>query len=229
MKLILLLLLFLVIYYYLINNISECFTNANVLKIYYINLEHRTDRNKEILDTLSIFPKENITRIDAFKTPENGAIGCLKSHIKALSLALEQKNIGNEYVMICEDDLEFMENPIPYINQFMEQKINWDVLMVAHNTYRKESTKHKNIIKIIESQTTACYIIKLDYIPILLNIYKEALSKFESTGVWDNIYCTDQIWKSLQTKHNWFTFAKRIAKQRAGFSDIVGDNVNYMV
>ena len=61
---------------------------------YYINLEHRKDRNKHF--------KENIQKYDFFKKIKRfegiydndyGGIGCVKSHINVLSLCFRKNNI----------------------------------------------------------------------------------------------------------------------------------------
>ena len=73
---------------------------------FYINLEHRTDRKKQITDELKKMeiPEDKIIRIDASRNKYNGHIGCCKSHIKALKYAKEHKF---KTVIIFEDDFVF--------------------------------------------------------------------------------------------------------------------------
>jgi GR25 family glycosyltransferase involved in LPS biosynthesis len=60
--------------------------------IIYINLKHRTDRNRDILEQIK---KINMTvpihRINAVLEPMCGHIGCGKSHILALELAIRRR------------------------------------------------------------------------------------------------------------------------------------------
>jgi len=70
-------------------------------------LEERKDRRKSCEDLLNkIFEKDKIIRFNAIKD-NNGAIGCTKSHIECLKLAIE-----NEWdnVLIVEDDIILTEN-----------------------------------------------------------------------------------------------------------------------
>jgi hypothetical protein len=74
-----------------------------VPKILYINLENRKDRNKEFLSNFPDYdPNTNtIERIDAIYDSQNGNIGCLKSHIKALKHAM---TLDTPYILFTEDD-----------------------------------------------------------------------------------------------------------------------------
>lgn len=200
--------------------------------VLYINLENRKDRKIDFLKNFNVNDEsKNVIRIDAFRTPENGALGCLKSHIKALETALELANeYDYPYILICEDDFHIknMKYCVEMISYFMKNVKKWDVLMLGHNTIQSKKTHFRNIIKIIESQTTSAYLIKINYIPKLLDIYKRDLAEYERTGVWGNYY-TDQSWKQLQKVDNWYAIEPRVGVQREGFSDIQGGNVDYKV
>ena len=52
---------------------------------YYINLEHRKDRNIETIKELKSFGINKANRFNAIKN--NGSIGCAKSHLEILKLA----------------------------------------------------------------------------------------------------------------------------------------------
>ena len=74
-------------------------------QIYYINLEHRTDRKEHIENEIKkIDPNlKKTTRIEAIKHKQGG-IGCGMSHIKVLEDAIE-KNYHN--IIVLEDDFKF--------------------------------------------------------------------------------------------------------------------------
>ena len=78
-------------------------------KIIYINLDHRTDRNKEMLEHFEKYniPKDKIVRLSATKH-EKGNIGVYKSHIRALQYAIDN-NLSN--ILIVEDDFDFNYSP----------------------------------------------------------------------------------------------------------------------
>jgi hypothetical protein len=155
-----------------------------------------TSINRAISVLAESSPK--IVRIDAIKEP-NGHLGCLKSHIKALNYALQNFSTL-EYVLICEDDF-YIKDMIyceKMLNSFFSKKLDWDVLMLAHNTVYLDYTTYSGVIKIIDSQTASGYLIKTEYIPKLLNIYQNDLNMYNKTGKWTDNYCTDQSWKQLQ-------------------------------
>ena len=112
----------------------EKFTNNNdIVNIYYINLEKRRDRKKNIetelkkLKNLKNF-KFKINRFNAIKSDIHGGIGCSKSHIEILKIAKKNKL---PYVIIIEDDIEIKNNKIEkYFNIFKNLK-KWDVIILS--------------------------------------------------------------------------------------------------
>jgi glycosyl transferase family 25 len=202
-------------------------------KIYYINLENRTDRKEQFLNNFTKL-ENRIERIDAIKTPEDGAIGCLFSHIKALETA--QKD-NKDIVLICEDDLQLdIEKTNKVVDYIVNNIQNWDVIMLAHNTYEYENSNHKiqyndnniEIIKILDSQTASGYVVNKKYIDTLLNNLKNSYNSYKKDNIWKGSqYANDQSWKTLQKKDNWFATMPRIGFQRASYSDIQNGFVNY--
>lgn len=195
----------------------------------YINLDKRSDRNKEFL---SNFPgrdlKNHIERISGIYEDKNGNIGCLKSHIKALKRA---SMLNYPYILIAEDDfyIKNMNYMVESLENFFINFKEWDVLMLGQNTISSEDTNTPGVIKIISSQTTSGYVIKKDYIPKLLSIYERDLKKYEYSGVWSDFYCTDQSWKELQKVDKWYAFKPTVGIQRSSYSDISKGNVSYGV
>ena len=196
-------------------------------------MNKREDRNKEFLDNFNQMDENRIIRIPAHYYPENGHVGCLMSHINALSRAIKE-NLG-ENILICEDD--FTVKDMDYCNRMLDLLFdkfpNWDVVMLGHNTFQAEDTgvetpNHEKIIKILDSQTTSGYLIKKRYIPRLLEIYTNDLSNYVKTGEWgDFSYNVDQSWKILQPKDEWYGFSPPVGVQRASFSDIQNAQINY--
>ena len=126
-----------------IEKIEDDIINTNKLCNYiggilYINLDKRIDRRKTIeaeLDTL----KCPYQRLSATYVPKNGAKGCAKSHIDAITIAKKNKW---KNVVIIEDDFVFKHN-INYkgILYRILQKLNnnFDVLMLSghlHSYYK---------------------------------------------------------------------------------------------
>lgn len=195
--------------------------------ILYINLDIRIDRHTHIINELQkYFRKECIEKISAIKE-KNGALGCLKSHIYALTRA--KINYPGQNIMICEDDLIFIKNPKEYLIDFFQDLnlSNWNVLLLTTDMSNIEYTNNCNIIKTKSSRTSAGYIIKGSYVNILLSLYNSVLNTYNENNIWKNEYCVDQCWKILQSKDNWYTFSNRIAKQQPSYSDIENKYVKY--
>ena len=159
--------------------------------IYYINLEHREDRKNQFLSNFPSIDEKRIHRIDAHYEKNNGAIGCLRSHIKALEAAIENNNdnIKDNIVLICEDD--FYIEDIFYCNRILDFAFktlpHWDVIMLAHNTHASENTKYETdknekIIKIKHSATGSGYLMRSSYIPRLLEIFQNDYNTYLKTN-----------------------------------------------
>jgi glycosyl transferase family 25 len=245
MKIILILIFIIVIsiniYIYKFNNshniidkYTDVFLTNKIDKIYYINLENRTDRKEQFLNNFTKYDIENINRIeriDAIKTPENGAVGCLLSHIKALETA--QKD-NTDIVLICEDDLQLdIEKTNKVIDYIVDNISNWDVILLAHNIIEKQNLNHKihnniEIIKILDSQTASGYVVNKNYIDKLLNNLKSSYNSYKKDNIWKPYeHANDQCWKTLQKKDNWFATIPSIGFQRGSHSDIQNKYVNY--
>lgn len=200
----------------------------NVPKILYINLESRKDRKKEFLSNFPNYDSNTniIERIDAIYEPENGAIGCLKSHIKALKYA---STLNTPYVLIAEDDfyIKDMNYAVNSIKKVFENFNNWDVLMLSINLISSEPTDVDGIIRVKSAQTASGYLVKKSYISKILSIYERDLDIYNKTQKWSDWYCTDQSWKELQKIDLWYSFNPIIATQRKSYSDIQKGVVDY--
>ena len=208
-------------------------------KVMYINLKHRKDRKKQILNELKRvgIKKHKIIRIDAAHEKLNGHIGCAKSHIKTIELAkkMELKN-----VIVFEDDFIFTtdkEKVNKLINKFLENyDNNWDMIQLTTVHKRLQDIPDNNYIKKVNSATTSsAYIIQNHFYDKLLDNLKESVSKMEKEmEIWkinnkdkkkhQTGYALDQHWGNLQEKSKWYIFYPYLGKQGgdAGSSSIMG-------
>jgi glycosyl transferase family 25 len=186
--------------------------------IYYINLDHRTDRREEIENELA---RMGLTaeRYPACYVPSFGSVGCGKSHIAVLKDAIEK---GYRNVLIFEDDFMFTvskEELESNLENLFALKEGFDVCMVSYNLNSGEPSKYDFLTKVNEAQTTAGFLVNGHYYTTLLEAFEHGTAELEKTGRhWD--YAVDQIWKPLQARDNWYCFTPRFGKQRDGYSDI---------
>jgi len=191
----------------------------NIEKIVYINLQHRTDRNQSIQkELLKCFSAENIQRFDAFKH-ERGAIGCTKSHIAVLEMAIQQKW---KNILIMEDDMVWFndfESRLPILKKKLQEEYDVIVLAGGSPVYNTET------LKLVKCHCTGAYIVHSNYYTILLQNFKEGLAQLERYYGKTDENNIDMYWHRLQGKDNWFFI--QLLYNPPGFSDIQKCYVNY--
>lgn len=190
----------------------------NIDKIFYINLDKRTDRREEIESELQKYGLE-AERYSAIHTPHAGIVGCGYSHLNVLKLAKER---GYKNVLILEDDFEFVvprEEFETTLAQFFETTPEYDVCMLAYIVQQSEEIPGNSLIgKVLNGQTASGYIVNGPYLDVLIGLYEWAIPLLEQTNEHWN-YANDHVWKRLQPKDNWVYMLKRLGKQRDSYSD----------
>jgi len=195
--------------------------NINVI---FINLERRTDRKISVINE---FKKINVEDPICFKAIElqNGALGCSMSHLKCLEIA---KKNNYDYVLICEDDIEFLDPPL-FLKQlkiFLDSSINWDVVLIAGNNMVPYLPINDNCIKVMNCQTTTGYIVKKHYYDKLIDNFKTGIQKLIKEPT-NNLYKIDKYWFSLQREDNWYLIIPLSIVQKEDYSDIEKKVTNF--
>ena len=199
--------------------------------VYYINLDHRTDRNEEFLEwiTESGFPMDKLARVQAVHVPLMPHAGCSMSHIKTLEIFLES---DLPTCLIFEDDYiplnvgAFWKN---FDKLFASEK-EFDIVLCSYNELKSEETDAPFLRKVLCSLTASGYLITRDFAKTLLEHWKEGLNLFTeefSAGRNPFQYMLDTYWQKLMPSHNWLTFYPRLGIQRPSYSDLQGENTNY--
>lgn len=218
---------------------SPASTHVPVDIVYYINLDHRTDRKTELLSELSNIgiPDEKIVRISGVYIKDRGDVGCSKSHIIAIKKFIES---GHDRCIVFEDDFEFIKKYpnletyfIPLHKAETDHGLIWDVILFAANDVDSESTKYPFLKKIHNSQTASGYMVSKSYAPTLLKNFEEGVKLLEdsynTTAPKPENYAIDQYWKLLQKTDQWYLFEPKLGKQRKSYSDIEKGVVDYNV
>lgn len=198
----------------------------------YINLESRQDRKKLLIDELNKMkiPKNKIHRVAGVLTPKNGYKGCTQSHI--LGLRIGKMNNWDK-TLILEDDAKLTISPeefqkeIDKILNYVNNK-KWDVITLSKANQELEDledNKSSNIKKVKRSTLATAYIVKNHYLQKLIDLFEEG-NKNMGYNIWredggqnyePNV--TDQIWRRLQKKDNWYGFEKDPIIQREIWSN----------
>jgi len=187
-------------------------------KCVYINLDTRTDRKYGFETQISVLNPDKIQRFSAI-ADSNGAIGCTKSHIAVLEMA-----IANSWknVMILEDDARWNSiwSGIPTFENLAKNQFDVIVLCSVHANFCPET------YKLYSCQTTTAYFVNNHYFQKLLDNFKESLVALEKTGSREK-FAIDMHWKNLQKIDNWYVVAPSLFIQTPSYSDIENRNVNY--
>lgn len=192
--------------------------------VYYINLEHRTDRKEQIESELSkVF--SSFERFNAIKH-SNGAIGCGKSHIEILKKGLTS---DKDYICIFEDDFiwELQSDDVKEkLDSIFTQDFNIVLLSYHYPVVSPKRLSEKKLGFFTNCQTTSGYIINKIFIPILLKNFEDCVSILETKN--NKNMAIDQNWKSLQRFENkFYVTSPRLGKQRPSYSDIEKKEVSY--
>ena len=196
-------------------------------KVFYINLDKRNDRNDIMKKNLNnIFPMNNIKRFSAYEN-NFGALGCAQSHLEILKKSREN---NYDFVIICEDDIEWELNNNEIKNYF-DNCINYDFNILSFSYHipaiNMKYNKNKYISEATNIQMCSGYIVKKNIINELISLWELSIKNLNKKN--QNIFAIDQIWKKLQTPENKFFVTKvRLAKQRKDYSNIENRNVNYL-
>jgi len=203
-------------------------------KVYYINLDHRTDRNEQFLSWIqeSSFPESKVERVSAVHTPGRGHIGCILSHLKVLEtfLASSHKNC-----IIFEDDFvplhiaTFWDN----FQRFFSSNLLYDVVMGSYNVEKVTDAPVPFLKRIHSAYTTSSYLITKEYASKLFQFLKDlprlALEEEAITMRKTHQYTLDVYWCNLMAEDTWYCFYPRIGKQEMSYSDIEQCYVNHNV
>lgn len=199
----------------------------NIEHIFYINLDKREDRRKEIEIELKRMELDAERFSGIYYPPPKGIVGCTKSHLSVILLAKERKY---KNVLILEDDLVFLKTRKELdekISMLFEKKADFDVCFLAYHLHKGEVDKeHPFLIKAEYAATASAYIINEHYYDKLIDLYVDCIPKLDQTMEhWK--YANDQAWKVLQEKDNWYCFTDRLGRQRDGFSDNANRRLTY--
>ena len=198
------------------NNPFEFFS-----KIYCINLDSRTDRwehAKEEFSKINILDK--VERFSAIKH-DDGRIGVIKSNLEILKIA-KANNYDN--VLIFEDDVLFINNPIEVLTKSIEdlKKIkNWSLFYLGANTHNPltKVTDNLYVLKNAYAAHSFCYN-KI--------IYNQAIKQYDMTNkITKHDEILDVYLAKIQEKYPCYLVNPIITTQMPSYSDIEKKHVDY--
>lgn len=206
---------------------------------YYINLDHRKDRNDKTISELKKIGITNPNRFSAIKDEHHGGIGCGLSHINVLKNA---KRNNWDYVIVMEDDIKFYDpsETVQKINNIFNSDIDWDVLIIG--SIPEEPTEYVNDDCVYAKGgvcSTIMYIVKNHYYDTLIDLWSESMSNFKNIlrnnkknmkqtdmNIIYHKYAIDQQWKELQKKDKFLIIIPNKVYEGGSHSDIWASHYN---
>lgn len=207
----------------------------NIDCVYYINLDHRTDRKEAFeqeMKKLGI-SSEKLVRISGIYNKEFGILGCGLSHKKALETFVASPH---KTCLIFEDDFCFTldMNYVHYLlRSVFEEKVDFDLVMLAGKFFNTETTQWPFLKRVLDGQTASGFLIQKEFAPKLIQCLEESTKLLEDwhkkTGEKKHEYCNDIYWKKLQPISKWYCLHPRTGIQRESYSDNEYRVTNYCV
>lgn len=196
--------------------------------IFYINLASREDRKTHFLEQIKALTDDmsKVVRIEAIYDPM-GALGCTKSHIKALETFME--NPAWKTCIVFEDDFTFYNSSQTTNNSLLHKFFinfdTWDMLLLSSNQKSKPTlTDIPGIEKVISSQTTSGYLTHKDVAQKIIDNFKEGAELLANSGN-KPMYALDIFWNKLGLVR--YAFLPNMGYQYACVSDIEQKFVDY--
>jgi GR25 family glycosyltransferase involved in LPS biosynthesis len=216
----------------------------------YINRDSRSDRRSSIerqlqaaginalrVSAVEVYGDSELLRRcwDGGSKKCAGQLGCQRSHVKAISLAIEQKW---SHVAVFEDDFVWQNHTDAtqvhrIILEVDEIVPHWDVIVLSLNVKKARVLKNKyvnigygnfaEVVKVEKALATHGFIARS-------SIFMDLLHAFERCKVQSNLKTAiDTCWQTLQKRYNWYGLQPQLATQGVSFSDIEGRLVSYAI
>ena len=195
--------------------------------IFYINLDHRTDRRAEIETEMRVHGLV-AERFSAIRD-DFGAVGCSRSHIAVWRLAKER---GYRRTLVIEDDFMLSVDIARFRTDIAAAcEFGFDVCMVAYNGEQIEAlgpAQRGQLCRLLKARTTGGYIVDSAYIDRLIDVCEPSVELLAKTRK-KHKYAIDMVIAPLQAADNWICTAQHLGTQRPSFSDIESRFVAYGV
>jgi len=220
----------------IVDNQAYKMTHNKNYKIFYINLDERTDRKDSFEKHMKKYDLE-FERFSAIKD-NFGAFGCAKSHLSVLKNA---KNNNLENVIIMEDDIAFDISPEMLdekLKLIFDNELDFDVFHLSYR-YRisDDVPEYSYLKKLSYCHYCSCYIINKKCYDEIIECWEKSLillsPENSDLGLeWHQKtarYSCDISYIPLLRKKNWYCFDKPVCVQLNGQSDIVNRYINHYI
>lgn len=181
-----------------------------MIKVLYINLDHRTDRKEHIE---KLFPEAE--RVSGIKDERGGYFGCVRSHILCLKIAMARRY---ESVIILEDDFNYKgETTI----ETMDIPEEYDMLLLSNLIKSEKDMTNYNdkFDRVFKCVWTSGHLVHNRFYQKLIDVFEESLKALDK----ENKHCNylDVYWAKIFPDHLILKHKNMIGTQLENdFSDI---------
>lgn len=214
----------------------KIFADNLIDQVFYINLDHRIDRNNHmqfVLKNILEIPDSLISRfpaVDYSKHPSfiTRCIGCAKSHLQIWQ-KIKQNNF--KHTIIFEDDIvpiRSNDDIFADISDLIREYQNFNICNMAYST-NQQLTRDPKLASFYHSfniQTASAYIVNINFIDQLISATEKCIDNLMN-NMDPNLNAVDQCWKSLQYNNPMWFVMQRSFKQIESYSDLEHRLVNY--
>lgn len=220
----------------IVDNQTYKMTHKKNYKIFYINIDKRTDRKYTFEKHMQKYNLE-FERFSAIKD-NFGAFGCAKSHLSILKNA---KNNNLENVIIMEDDIAFDLSPEMLddkLKLIFDNELDFDVFHLSYRYRISDDVQGIDYLKKLSyCHYCSCYIINKKCYDEIIDCWEKSLLLLspENTDLgleWHQKtarFSCDISYIPLLRKKNWYCFDKPVCVQLNGQSDIVNGYINHFI
>ncbi len=140
-------------------NLSEMFPIS-----YYVNLDARTDRKEAVEKE---FEKVNYKSIRHSARKE---VSTTISHLEILEKVVDK----GENVLIFEDDAQFVDDQLPYLDAILDElsNVKWDMFFLGANILRPAFQTSKHLARLSQAYSAHAYAIHKDFLPTVTHLVK---------------------------------------------------------
>ena len=220
----------------ILDNQTYKMTHNKNYKIFYINLDERTDRKDSFEKHMKKYDLE-FERFSAIKD-NCGAFGCAKSHLCVLKNA---KNNNLENVIIMEDDIAFDISPEMLdekLKLIFDNNLDFDVFHLSYRYRISDDVPGIDYLKKLSyCHYCSCYIINKKCYDEIIECWEKSLLLLSPENLDLSLemhqktarFSCDISYIPLLRQKNWYCFDKPVCVQLNGQSDIVNHYINHYI
>jgi glycosyltransferase involved in cell wall biosynthesis len=179
-------------------------------KIYCINLDSRPDRWEQVKKEFERAGIQDLVeRFPAIAMPENPSRGNHLSHAQCIRMAKES---GASNVLIFEDDLEWIQDPLLIKRAIQQLPDDWDLFYLGVNTEKTAYQVDYHIAKLTFAYSTHAYAVNHTLFDKLIELNEDT----------QTVHNDVRMSYEIVPHYNAYSTIPLLAGQRKSYSDIMG-------